>query len=328
MFFNGLSLGCMWGILFSFLEGRRLTDILASLMGVSMVVSSGTAKSAGLYVMDVLGVSPFWMPALIGGLAVPLLALLGYLLTRLPHPSAEDIACKSERETLNKEQRWQLFRNFIPFLTLLFVANVLLVVLRDIKEDFLVNIIDISGYSSWLFAQIDSIVTLIILAIFGLMVFVRDNLRVLNILLLLIMAGMVVMSFISFRNETLLLSPVTWLFIQSLCLYMAYLTFRTIFFDRFIACFKIRGNVGFFIALNDFLGYAGTVIVLVMKEFFNPDVNWNYFYNQMAGYVGIICFISFLFSFIYLQQRYRKEYPHAVPLEQEKPVNNNAYTTI
>ena len=29
MFFNGLSLGCMWGVIFSFIEGRRTTDILA-----------------------------------------------------------------------------------------------------------------------------------------------------------------------------------------------------------------------------------------------------------------------------------------------------------
>ena len=40
MFLNGLSLGCMWGVIFSFIEGRRMTDILASLLGVSMVISS------------------------------------------------------------------------------------------------------------------------------------------------------------------------------------------------------------------------------------------------------------------------------------------------
>ncbi len=83
MFLNGLSLGCMWGIIFSFIEGRRMTDVLASLLGVSMVISSGTAKSVGLYVMDTWQVSEFWMPALIGAVALPLLALLGYALNRL-----------------------------------------------------------------------------------------------------------------------------------------------------------------------------------------------------------------------------------------------------
>lgn len=307
MFLNGLSLGCMWGIIFSFIEGRRMTDILASLLGVSMVISSGTAKSAGLYVMDTLNISEFWMPALIGGVALPLLALLGYALNRLPQPTAEDIAMKSKRETLNGKQRWELFKNFMPFLTLLFIANVVLTILRDIKEDFLVKIIDISQYSSWMFAQVDSVVTLIILIIFGLMVFVRSNLKALSILLGLIIASMVVMAVVSFGYEQLQLNAIAWLFIQSLCLYLAFLTFQTIFFDRFIACFKIRGNVGFFIAMNDFLGYTGTVIVLAVKEFFSPDINWTAFYNLMAGYVGIICFVAFVCSFIYLHQRYRRE---------------------
>ena len=47
LFFNGLALGCMWGVIFSFIEGRKVTDILASLLGVSMAVSSGMAKAMG-----------------------------------------------------------------------------------------------------------------------------------------------------------------------------------------------------------------------------------------------------------------------------------------
>lgn len=96
------------------------------------------------------------MPALIGAFALPLLALLGYTLNRLPQPAQQDIAEKSQRVTLNGKQRKELFRNFMPVLILLFVANLLLVILRDIKEDFLVKIIDRTGHSSWLFAQIDS----------------------------------------------------------------------------------------------------------------------------------------------------------------------------
>ena len=315
MFLNGLSLGCMWGVIFSFLEGRRVTDILASLMGVSMVISSGTAKSLGLFVTNTLGVSEFWMPALIGAAALPLLGLAGIILNRLPQPDAEDIACRSKREPLDGKQRWALFRNFMPFLTLLFVANVVLVILRDIKEDFLVKIVDVSQYSSWLFAQIDSVVTVIILVIFGLMVYVRNNLKALTILLSLIVVSMFCMIFLSFGYERLQLNTVTWLFAQSLCLYLAYLTFQTIFFDRFIACFQIRGNVGFFIALNDFLGYTGTIIVLVAKELFSPNIDWAHFYNLMAGYVGIICCVAFVFSLAYLPQRYRKE--HAQPAMPE-----------
>lgn len=316
MFLNGLSLGCMWGVIFSFIEGRRVTDILASLLGVSMVISSGTAKSVGLYVMNHFHVSEFWMPALIGAVALPLLLLLGWALNKLPEPNKEDIAMKSERETLNGKQRWELFKSFMPFLSMLFIANIAIVVLRDIKEDFLVNIIDVSAYSPWLFAQIDSVVTLIILGIFGLMVLVKDNLKALSVLFGLIIAGMIIMSVVSFGQQQLRLSPVIWLFIQSLCLYIAYLTFQTIFFDRFIACFRIRGNVGFFIVTTDFLGYTGTVLVLVLKEFCNPDIDWAVFYNQFAGYVGIFCCVTFVCSFVYLHQRFRKETGVTAPREE------------
>src|SRR5699024_5536304 len=149
----------------------------------------------------------------------------------------------SNRLPLNGRQRKELFIDFMPFLVLLFVANLMLVVLRDIKEDFLVKIIDMSGQSSWLFAQIDTIVTLIILALFGAMVFVKSNIKVLVVLLGLVILGTAAMSFISFNYDSLQLNAITWLFAQSLCLYVAYLCFQSIFFDRFIACFKIKGNV-------------------------------------------------------------------------------------
>ena len=117
LYFNGLSLGCMWGVIFSFLEGRRTTDILASIMGVSMALSSGVAKSLGLYALNQLHVSEFWMPALIGAAAFPLLCFTGWMMTRFPKPTEADIASRSERVTLNGHQRWALFRRFMPLLS-------------------------------------------------------------------------------------------------------------------------------------------------------------------------------------------------------------------
>ena len=305
LFFNGLSLGCMWGVIFSFLEGRRVTDLLASLFGLSIAVSSGTAKSIGLFVVDILNVSEFWMPALIGAVALPLLAGLGYILDHLPKPTAED---KALRVTLDRQQRWELFRNFAPVLTLLFFANLFLTVLQDVKEDFLVKIIDVNaaGLSSWVFAKVDGVVTLIILAVFATLALVKSHIKVLSTLLTLVIAGAVTLSFVAFNYDSLQLSPLVWLFIQSLCLYFSYLSFQTIFFDRFIACFRIRGNVGFFIAMVDSIGYTGTVLVLVFKECFNPNLDWLEFYNTMAGTVGIVCCTAFTVSLFYLMQRYRK----------------------
>ena len=304
MFVNGLSLGCMWGVIFSFIEGRKVTDILASLLGVSMVFSSGVAKSFGLFAMNEMQIDQFWMPAVIGGFALPLLVFMGYMLKRLPQPTAEDIALRNERVVLDGKGRVALFRKYAPILTLLFIGNFMLLVLRDIKEDFLVNILDMSNQSSWLFACIDTIVTLIILGIFALFAFFRSNIRALLWLMTLVIAGCLTMTYVSFHYETLDLKPVTWLFIQSLSLYIAYLTFQTIFFDRFIACFRIKGNVGFFIALIDFIGYLGTVTLLSTKEFLNIELEWFALFNHIAGFVGATCSILFIVASILIHRKY------------------------
>lgn len=301
---NGLSLGCMWGVIFSFIEGRKVTDMLASLLGVSMVFSSGVAKSFGLFAMNEMHVGQFWMPAVIGAFALPLLVFMGYMLKRLPQPTEEDIALRNERVTLDGNGRKLLFRSYAPILTLLFVGNFMLLVLRDIKEDFLVNILDMSNQSSWLFAQVDTIVTLVILGIFAAFIFFRSNIRALMCLMGLVIAGCLVMTYVSLNYEALDWQPVVWLFVQSLCLYIAYLTFQTIFFDRFIACFRIRGNVGFFIAIIDFIGYMGTVTLLSTKEFLNFDMEWFALYNHMACAVGAVCAVLFTVAAVLIYKRY------------------------
>ena len=318
LYFNGLSLGCMWGVIFSFLEGRRTTDILASIMGVSMALSSGVAKSLGLYTLNVLHVSEFWMPALIGAIAFPLLCFTGWMMTRFPQPTAADIASRSVRVTLNGHQRWALFRRFMPLLIMLFAANLLLTVQRDIKEDFIVCLIDVSTVSSWAFAQIDSIATLVLLAAFALLSTTYDHLKVLCILLVLSTCGMGTLAFLGANFEQVGLPTTIWLFLQSLCLDMAYLSFQTIFFERFIACFKIKGNVGFFIITIDFVGYLGTLALLLFKEFYASHIDWASFYNSMSLYIGIVCCLAFIGSLVYMiQVRKRKEGP--LPEKAEEP---------
>lgn len=321
MFVNGLSLGCMWGVIFSFIEGRKVTDILASLLGVSIVFSSGLSKSFGLFTMNEMNIDPFWMPAVIGGFALPLLVFMGYMLKKLPHPTAEDINLRNERVTLDRDGRKNLFWKYAPILSLLFVGNFLLLVLRDIKEDFLVNILDMSNQSSWMFAQIDTIVTLIILGLFALFIFLRSNIKALLWLMVLVIAGCLTMTYVSFHYKTLDLEPVVWLFVQSLSLYIAYLTFQTIFFDRFIACFRIRGNVGYFIAMIDFIGYVGTVALLFTKELLNIELEWFDLFNHIACFVGAVCTMVFIVAGILIYKRYNKTY-------EARRINKNLQTSV
>ena len=146
-----------------------------------------------------------------------------------------------------------------------------------------------------------------IIGLFALLSMVRSHVRALLLLLGLVTAGTLTLSFVAFHYDTLQLPPMLWLFLQSLSLYTVYLSFQTLFFERFIACFRIRGNVGFFIITLDFIGYAGTVLVLVVKEWLSPDVVWLDFYNHMSAYVGVFCAVAFCLAAFYIVRRYRRE---------------------
>lgn len=324
LFFNGLSLGCMWGVIFSFLEGRRTTDILASIMGVSMALSSGVAKSLGLYALHDLHVSQFWMPALIGAFAFPLLCLCGWMMTKFPKPTPADIKARTKRVTLNGRQRWHLFCFFMPLLIMLFAANMLLTVQRDIKEDFIVCIIDVKTVSAWAFAQVDTISTIILLATFAALGCCKNHLKVLLILLGLSTIGMGMLAYVAAYYNTLHVPTVVWLFMQSMGIDIAYLSFQTIFFERLIACFRIRGNVGFFIITIDFIGYLGTLGLLLFKESFAANLNWTVFYNHISVVFGVLCCIAFIGSAIYIiaERKRKRMQPDTLEKLEEKETNN------
>ncbi|MFN9956732.1 MAG: DUF5690 family protein, partial [bacterium] len=63
LFVNGLPLGMIWGLIFGFLEGRKVTEFLGLGMSVSFIFASGWTKSAGVYLMGRWGVPELWMPA-------------------------------------------------------------------------------------------------------------------------------------------------------------------------------------------------------------------------------------------------------------------------
>ncbi|MFM7195512.1 MAG: DUF5690 family protein, partial [Bacteroidota bacterium] len=65
LFINGLPLGMVYGVVFSFLEGRRVTEMIAMGLSVSIIIASGILKTIYIQVHTAFpAVSEFWMPAL------------------------------------------------------------------------------------------------------------------------------------------------------------------------------------------------------------------------------------------------------------------------
>ncbi|MBC7407375.1 MAG: hypothetical protein H7339_03215, partial [Arcicella sp.] len=86
-------------------------------------------------------------------------------------------------------------------------------------------------------------------------------------------------------------------------LYMAYVPYNGMLFDRLLAVLKEKGNVGFLFYLADFSGYLVTVIILIYQNFGNQQISWLNFLTDLAQILPIICIISITVSFFYFNRK-------------------------
>ena len=88
LFFNGLPLGMVWGVVFSYLEGRRFTEVLGMGLSISLIVSSGILKTVYFTIHGWFpSISEFWLPCVIGLFFLPL--FLFFCVDALCHSGAD-----------------------------------------------------------------------------------------------------------------------------------------------------------------------------------------------------------------------------------------------
>ena len=305
MFINGIPLGMVWGLVFGFVEGRRTTELMGAVLATSFVFASGIAKTVGKMLV-LHGVSETWMPFLAGGVFIIPLLVSTWLLNQTPPPNAEDVAQRTIRLPMDREQRKNFLRIFgfalIPTVT----AYVMLTILRDFTEDFANELWTETGFRNKadVFANTSTIVGLIVLAVIGGFFLIRNNYRAFQLNNVVVIGGFLLAAGSTAAFHFHLITPVIWIIAASAGLYLGYVPYNCFYFERMLAAYKIPGNVGFLIYIADAFGYLGTVVVLLVKEFVHLHYTWVDFFTGMfyvSAFLGILLVLlaSVLFSKIY-----------------------------
>jgi len=306
MFINGLPLGMVWGLVFGFLEGRRVTELMGAILATSFIFASGLAKTVGKGLMLYAGVSEQWMPFIAGAVFVVPLLLGAFLLNQTPPPTAEDIAQRTIRLPMDRQQRKDFLRKFGFALIPVIIAYVMLTILRDFCEDFANELWAETGFlrSASVFANTSTIVSLIVLAVIGGFFLIKNNYRAFQLNNVIIIGGFVLAAVATLGYHLGLFSPVVWIITASAGLYLGYIPYNCFYFERMLAAYKVPGNVGFLIYLADAFGYMGTVVVLLVKEFVRIRYTWvdfftGMFYVAAAGGIVLVVWGAVLFGRIY-----------------------------
>ncbi|RFS17629.1 DUF5690 family protein [Emticicia sp. C21] len=298
IFLASLPLGMVYGIMLGFLEGRRVTDLLVAVLTASFIMGSGFAKSIGKWVMTTLEVSEFWMPFVACAIMLVPFGFCVWLMAQIPPPSPADKASRSERKPMQKEDRRAFIKEFTMSLTIFVISYILLTTFREFRDNFAPEIWKTLGYgnNSAIFTKTEIPIAITVLLIMAAMRWVQNNYKAFVIIECLMLLGGALIGISTLLYQQEVLSPVSWLTLLGLGLYMAYAMCNSLYFERMIAAFKQSGTVGFMITFADYYAYLGSILVLFYKNFFQKTINYHEFFIYLSYAVSVVYILLILLS--------------------------------
>ncbi|GAB4423771.1 MAG: DUF5690 family protein [Bacteroidia bacterium] len=294
LFLNGLPLGMVFGLVQGFLEGRRMSEALIAGLCASFILADGFTKSTGGWLLSI-GTPEYWMPFLAGLLFVLPLLLFVWMLTRVPAPSAEDIALRAERKPMNGADRRRFFRRYLPGLLGIAVMFLLVTLLRSIRADFAPEIWAGLGYTGvpGIYTQSEVYVLLGVMLVNGLSVLIRDNRVAFFVSLAVSALGLLLVLVALWGGD---MSGFWFMVLIGLGLYIPYVAVHTTVFERLIAMTRDNGNIGFLMYVVDTVGYLGYIALMFTKSRILPDTAFLDFFSQLSLIIVVLGVLSLLLS--------------------------------
>ena len=290
IFFNGLPLGMVWGLVVLYLEGRRTSEMLLAGLSCAYIVASGAVKDIGLWLMSTFPIDQFWMPSVTGLCFLPLFVISVWLLNQLPQPDAADIEARVERTTMGGSQRWQFFRQFLPEMLLLSTVYFFLTAYRDYRDNFGKEIFESLGYGEKpaIFTRSELWVAFGVMAALAGLNLIRDNRRGLYGTFVIMTFGVLLLGGGTILWDLKLVSGLTWMILTGLGAYLTYVPFGSVLFDRLIASTRAVGTAVFAVYVADAVGYSGAISVLLGKDLLAGDTARIDFFRSLTYFMSVL----------------------------------------
>lgn len=311
LFFNGLPLGMVWGVIFSYLEGRKFTETLGMGLSISLIVSSGFLKTVYFQIHNVFpALTEFWLPAIIGLLFLPAFLFFSWMLRVIPAPSESDKILRSERLPMNSADKRLVMSNYGWGIMGFVLIYILLATMRDFRDNFSVEIWNEiqPGWDKTVFSQTEVISGSIVLLSVGCMSAIRSNSKGFLAIQGLIAFGITICGLSTLAFSYKLIGPFSWMVILGTGMFLAYTPIQVALFERMIALFKIKANAGFFVYICDAFGYLGSVALLFYKEFFMKDLNWSGLLIQFCYVVVVVALLALGFSHLFFSKKATRDF--------------------
>ncbi|WP_188764335.1 DUF5690 family protein [Emticicia aquatilis] len=308
LFLNGLPLGMVWGVIFSFLEGRKLTEFLALGLSLNLVMTSGVLKTIYLYLQETFHLTEFHLPVVIGLIFLPFFLFFVWMLAQIPPPNSEDLTLRNKRVAMSQSDKSLIIKEFGLGLICFIGTYLLLATMRDFRDNFAVEVwreID-PQFDKRIFSTTETIIGLVVVSLIALNAFIKNNFRSYLTFSSMMLVAVMLCGGTTWVFEQQLITPKTWMLSLGIGLFLPYLLIQTVVFERLIALFKARGNVGFLVYICDSVGYLGSVVLLLYREFFLKKVAFVNILMTFSYIISFVCFVLLIIQLFYFSNKYLK----------------------
>lgn len=273
LFFNGLALGMVFGLVLGFLEGRRVTEALAAGLCTSFILADGVTKTVGTWLLQDMRVPEDWMPAAAGLVYLAPLCFFVAMLARIPQPDDDDVVERSKRTTMNRHERWELFSRYRVGLLLLVMMYLLITIIRSIRADFAPELWRELGTATppSLYTRSELLVALGVLAVNGFAAYFRNNRVAFFFSLAVSLAGFTLVAVALLGQQSDSMAAFPFMVLVGFGLYLPYVAMHTTVFERMLAMTRERGNLGFLMYVADAYGYLSYVLLVFSKPLWTVE---------------------------------------------------------
>lgn len=139
-------------------------------------------------------------------------------------------------------------------------------------------------------------IAIVVLIISALGILVIDNKKAFLLGVLATIISAILMVIVTFLFKQDQVGPVIWMIGSGFSVYLPYILFHCLLFERLLAFLQYKGTVGFLFYVADALGYLASVGILIYKEFFYTHSSWVEFFTwlNLGGGVLIVMLVFVL----------------------------------
>lgn len=313
MFLNGLPLGMVWGLCVRYLEGRRTSELMVAGLSCSYIIAGAVTRDVGVdLVIRHWGFEEQWMPMMTGLLFIgPFLVAL-FLLNQMPPPNAEDIAIRSVRKPMDGRTRRAFLIHFGLGMFLLLAAYFFLTAFRDFRDHYGKEIFNQLGLGEQraIFSNTEKWAFLGVILTLGCLNAIRSHRWALIAVYCVITIGFSMLGLATLAYQSQLISGYTWMVCLGLGLYLAYVPYGAVLFERMMAASRFTGTAVFAIQLADAVGYTGSVLLQLLRDLVFGQFNYVVFTEAFAYVVSSVGALAMACSGIITVRRASQPHAH------------------